>query len=99
MSVYRRKTGRVCKVRYICTQLVTELERRKLQLRFAFVVMREILTLGSAPSARRGEQDMVGVNLQQDERKDIKQSLLSCPTLDSFLPMSAFMVSFSSFHG
>lgn len=90
----------MCKLRCTGAQLVTGLPRRgKLQLRFAFEVIREMLTLGSAPSARQGEQDMVSVNLQQDEGKDIKQSLLSCPTLDSFLPMSAFMVSFSSFHG
>lgn len=42
-SVYRRQTGRVCKLRYTGAQLVMGLERRgKLQLRFAFVVMREI---------------------------------------------------------
>lgn len=90
----------MCKLKYTGAHLVTGLERRgKLQLRFAFAVMREMLTLGSAPSARQGEQDTVSVNLQQDEGKDIKQSLLSCPTLNSFLPMSAFMVSFSSFYG
>lgn len=46
MSVYRRKTGREYKLRYTGAQ---GLERRgKLPVRFAFVVVREILTLGSA---------------------------------------------------
>lgn len=61
----------MCELRYTGAQLVVGLERRgKLQLRFAFVVLREILTLGSAPSAIQGKQDMVSVSLQQDEGKE-----------------------------